>query len=246
MKANAIELSLNQRISSVGIPRVVMLSPIFAVAALLASFADLYVARLSLLHAAPGDVRKALAMCEIFGHGFGIAVICLTIAVLDQANRRKLPRLLACAFLPGLAAVLIKTAVGRRRPHSYLEASSMKLPGHIWESFVGWFPGLANGNDPLWSAHSIQSFPSGHTATAVGFAIGLAWLYPRGKWLFRAFAVLVALQRIESGAHFVSDTLAAAALACLIAGTCLDKRRWGRWFVRWEQRANTPVESQLS
>ena len=82
---------------------------------------------------------------------------------------------------------------------------------------------------------AIQSFPSGHTATAVGLAFGLAWLYPRGRWLFAVFALLAAAQRVGSSAHYVSDTLAAAAMASVVAGVCLSERGSGRWFTRFEQ-----------
>ena len=57
-------------------------------------------------------------------------------------------------------------------------------------------------------------FPSAHAATAVGLAIALGVLYPRGRWLFIAFAFLAGLQRIEAQAHFASDVLAGAAVAC--------------------------------
>ncbi|MCP4814017.1 MAG: phosphatase PAP2 family protein, partial [Planctomycetaceae bacterium] len=75
------------------------------------------------------------------------------------------------------------------------------------------------------------------TATAVGLAIGLSYLFPRGRWLFTFFALLAALQRMDSGAHFLSDTLVATAVACLISGLCLDHRVAGRWFDRLEKQA---------
>jgi undecaprenyl-diphosphatase len=77
----------------------------------------------------------------------------------------------------------------------------------------------------------MQAFPSAHTATAFGLAIGLTWLYPRGRWLFATFAVLVACQRIQSGAHFLSDTFFGAALGCVVAAVCI---KYVKWFDRFE------------
>ena len=85
-----------------------------------------------------------------------------------------------------------------------------------------------------------QSFPSGHTATAVGLAIALCWLYPQGCRLFAGLAVLVALQRIHSGAHFLSDTLVSAGLAVALAVVLFHFAPVGRWFAdreaRWRSR----------
>ena len=49
---------------------------------------------------------------------------------------------------------LLKLAVWRVRPHH------ANLAGSVLATFVGWWPGLGAGTDG-------QSFPSGHTATAV-------------------------------------------------------------------------------
>jgi membrane-associated phospholipid phosphatase len=67
-------------------------------------------------------------------------------------------------------------------------------------------------------------------------AVALGWLYPRGRWLFAAFAVMVACQRMEGGAHYLSDTLVGAAIGCLVATACV-KRGWlAAQFERLERR----------
>ncbi len=81
-----------------------------------------------------------------------------------------------------------------------------------------------------------QSFTSAHTATAVGLALGLGWLFPRGRWLFVGFAVLVAMQRIVGPYHFVSDTLWGAAIGCLVAFALLPGGPFSSPFDRLEQR----------
>ena len=77
----------------------------------------------------------------------------------------------------------------------------------------------------------MQSFPSAHTATAVGLAIGLSWMYPRGRWLFAVFAALVACQRMQSCAHYLSDTLFGATVGFLVATVCIE---YVKWFDRFE------------
>ena len=54
----------------------------------------------------------------------------------------------------------------------------------------------------------------------MGLAIALAAIYPRGRWLFAAFALLACLQRIHALAHFPSDILAGAAIGCLVGALC--------------------------
>ncbi len=149
-------------------------------------------------------VRDLLGIFENFGNGLGVAVIALTIFVLDPVRRWALPRVLGCAYGAGLAANGLKLLLSRTRPHDF------NFAGDVWTSFGAWLPGTSAGSIG-------QSFPSAHTATAVGFAAGLVWLYPRGRWLFFLFAALVGCQRIEGGAHFLSDVLAGAAMGSLIA-----------------------------
>ena len=125
-------------------------------------------------------------------------------------------------------ANLGKLVVARTRPNDF------DFAGGVWSTFGGWAPILTSGDLGEALDHSVQSFPSGHTATAVGLAIGLSRLYPRGKWLFSFFAVLAGMQRIQVGVHYLSDTLAGAALGCLVGAICQDPRLLGRVFDRWE------------
>ncbi len=152
----------------------------------------------------PGDLRRLLTWSEFFGHGLGAALVLVAVYVLDPGRRWRLPRVVAATAAAGLTANLVKAMIGRTRPHAYDIASS------ALESFQGWWTLGAGGSTQ-------QSFPSAHTATAVGLALALAWLYPRGRWLFAALALLVACQRMQCGAHFPSDTLAGAGVGWLAA-----------------------------
>jgi membrane-associated phospholipid phosphatase len=190
---------------------------------------DVSVARFAHSQWVPGDIRKLLHISEVFAHGFGVGLILLTVAVLDRSSWPRLPRVAACTYGAGAIAQCTKWFVPRVRPYAF------DLSSHVSLSFVA--PDSAEGQTWLHAMQrGIQSFPSGHTAAAVGLAFGLTWLYPRGKWLFACFAILAACQRIETAAHFVSDTLAGAAIACLFAGLCLDPRAFGQLFSRLEQK----------
>lgn len=208
--------------------RTVVWAVVFAVAACAALAVDVPVARWFRAGWGLGDVRKMLNLSEVFAHGFGVAMILLTIAVLDPWKRPLLLRVTACAFGAGVCAQLAKHLVPRIRPNAF------DPPGDVFSSFVPWGVEAQYQAAALGRA-AIQSFPSGHTATAVGLALGLSWLYPRGRWLFLAFACLAAAQRITSLAHFVSDACAAASLACLVAGCCLSERGLGQLFTRFER-----------
>lgn len=172
------------------------------------------------------DLRRIFQSFEPFGHGVGVVCIVLAIHQLDVARRWALPRLVAVPALAGIAADLLKLLViDRVRPRHW------NLQGTVWDTFGGWLP--------LNFTSSHQSFPSGHTATAVAFALVLGWLYPRGRIFFGVLATLVALQRVISGAHYCSDVLAGAAVGLALGAllthhngltTGLDRleARWGR------------------
>ncbi len=141
---------------------------------------------------------------EAYGHAVGLIFVFLAIYQLDPGRRWGLVRLATMALGAGLMADVAKLLVLRIRPHEF------NFQGGVWDTFGGWLP--------LWHGLSgQQSMPSGHTALAMGLALGLAWLYPRGRWLFPGMAVLVACQRITGGAHYLSDTLVGASLGCLSA-----------------------------
>lgn len=208
--------------------RLYALAALLAMGAALALMVDLPLARLfqELQTSGPGDLRKAVNLFEAFAHGIGVGIIVLAVAVLDPAGRRPALQIAACAYGAGVVNLVAKMVMGRSRPLTYW---STELPMHVQDTFVGWLPRLW-GSEGLALGHGIESFPSGHSATAAGLAVGLAWIYPRGRWLFAALALLAMLQRMYSGAHFPSDTFAGAAVGVLVAGLCCDPRLLGRWF----------------
>jgi membrane-associated phospholipid phosphatase len=163
---------------------------------------------------------------EPFGHGLGVLLVLVVLHQLDPARRWAIPRVAACALAAGGAADMLKMLIIRTRPNDV----PLDFHGSVWETFGRWLPPILSGQS------GTQGFPSAHTATAVGLAAALIWLYPQGRWLFTLLAVLVGCQRIVSGAHFPSDVCAGAAAGCLAATLLLYVGRLPVWFDRWESR----------
>ena len=169
----------------------------------------------------PGFLRECLELVEPFGNGLGVIVIVVIVALLDPFRRGTVPRIMAASLGAGLAADIVKLMIVRVRPCHFA------FQGDVWDTFGGFLPLVSAGSGG-------QSFPSAHTATAVGMAAVLIRLYPRGRGLFVVLAMLVACQRVQGGAHYLSDTLAGAAVGCLVAALCLHGRLLGAWFERYE------------
>jgi undecaprenyl-diphosphatase len=77
-----------------------------------------------------------------------------------------------------------------------------------------WFP-----HDEVDDRPDSSSFPSGHTAAAVAFTAAVAPTWPAAGALCAVPAGMVALERVQSGAHYPSDVAAGAAIG--LAGAWL-------------------------
>ncbi|MFF1299462.1 MULTISPECIES: phosphatase PAP2 family protein [unclassified Streptomyces] len=77
-----------------------------------------------------------------------------------------------------------------------------------------WFP-----HDEVDDRPDSSSFPSGHTAAAVAFTAAVAPSWPAAGALCAVPAGMVALERVQSGAHYPSDVAAGAAIG--LAGAWL-------------------------
>ena len=161
----------------------------------------------------PKEMAELFENAEPFGHGIGVSLVIAAVVLLDPEKRSRMGWLIGGSLGAGMVANTLKLFVARSRPRAF------ELPnGNVWQTFIAWLPGK--------STTSIQSIPSAHTATAVGFAIVLATWYPRGRWLFATLAVLVGMHRLQSSAHFPSDVFAGAAIGWFIGSCCrLGDRR---------------------
>ena len=186
----------------------------------------------------PGDLTRVVGLSEIFAHGYGVLIIAIGIWVLASDKRRFIPRIALCAFWPAAGVSLLKILVGRSRPISYFnELSSAEYPQNIHETWVGWMP-----NETLNATYHLQSFPSAHTATTWGLAIGMSYVFPKGRWLFWAIATLASIQRVTSFAHWSSDVFFGAAIAVVMAGSLSQNWGFGYLLLRFENRKAQCVE----
>jgi len=241
-----LTVSSSDRTSSaraIGTPRRRLLAAAIALACLggLSLSVDLDVARWCKSGHIPKELMRFLNFSEVFAHGIGVATLLLTAAVLDptlfdptfcvrQGGRRATPRfgslpvsrdfirMALTAFAGGIMANLIKwTLVDRIRPRAANLGAAVSALSTFGNSIA---TNLANLSDS-----DINSFPSGHAATAAGFAAALSWKYPRGTWLFVALATAAAAQRVASSAHYPSDVLLGAALGLVGAAFLLGNSK---------------------
>jgi membrane-associated phospholipid phosphatase len=188
----------------------------------------------------PGDLRKAIHLCEVFGHGIGVGLILLTVYVLDPAGRGRVPRMVACVLGAGLTADVVKMLVARTRPHVLFDTGVDLSQTTVLETFGPLLPFWTEG-------HAGQSFPSAHAATAAGLAVALAWRYPQGRWLFALFAFLAGCQRVVAGAHFVSDVCWGLAVGLMVAAVIAHSRAANSLFARFERprkKVTTPERAR--
>ena len=104
--------------------------------------------------------------------------------------------------LAGMTVNLSRLTTGRTRPRAAAE--------------MGWY-GLKHDKKWLIGEADFNSFPSGHTATAVGFAGVLLFAAPGWGLLALLAASSVALSRILLGAHHPSDVIAATVIGLTVA-----------------------------
>jgi membrane-associated phospholipid phosphatase len=115
--------------------------------------------------------------------------------------------LLLAASIAGVIATSIRSTTGRTRPNA--------------TEPQGWY-GIRRGSEWLIGKSQFNSFPSGHVATAAGFAGVL--LLARRRWTLLAvlFAAAVAWSRIYLGYHHFSDTFVSVLIGSAVA--------WLTWY----------------
>ncbi len=207
-----------------------LLPAVLALLALAALWLDMSVSHYFLAKPWRGDLAKMVTLCEAFGYAGTVAFILLAAVLLDRRGWRVLPRLATASYGAGLLADLIKLPIGRHRP-----LDEKFVAETAWQTFTNW-----DGHQHI---HLTQSFPSAHTATATGLACGLAFFYPRGRWLFIVLALLTGLQRMHAGEHYLSDVLAGAAVGTFVGMLTTSPLPVNRWMDNLENSAlkNTDV-----
>jgi membrane-associated phospholipid phosphatase len=98
----------------------------------------------------------------------------------------------------GIGVWLIKVPFGRVRPEFFLENG---VYGFKWFEIN----------------HKFTSFPSGHTITAISSSVALSLIFPKYRYFFIPFGVVVALSRVVGTNHYMSDVVFASFLGTMVA-----------------------------
>jgi undecaprenyl-diphosphatase len=161
------------------------------------------------LSQAPGVARAVADVGYVLGLGYVQIPLLLLLALVGRVRssarlKRAGLEALAAFIASGLLTQVVKHLVGRPRPRLLAEAVQ-----HFG-------PTLASGLD---------SFPSGHVASAVAAALVLAIRFPRATPLFMLGAAFISASRLFSGSHYPVDVLAGVFLGVMV-GLAIE-RWWG-------------------
>jgi membrane-associated phospholipid phosphatase len=180
---------------------------IFGGVLLLLFFADSWIREaLRSLRTSPGS--EVMGWVSFFGIGIFPFSLSLLVFLFGLYTRRAPEQqagkngMIAVAF-SGLFVQVIKHLFGRSRP-GVMDAGIFH-PGYLF-------------------VHGYDSFPSGHAASSFALAFTMTRFYPRGKFIFYGWAVLVSFSRLYLDAHFASDAFAGAGLGI---ATGMAVFRWG-------------------
>lgn len=105
----------------------------------------------------------------------------------------------------GLTSNVIKISLGRMRPRY-------------------WFEQGLYGFEPFNTHWGMNSFPSGHSQAAFAAMTALMVIFPRHAALWLTIAVLVAISRVATTVHWLSDAVAGSWLAICVTVLLV------RWF----------------
>lgn len=131
-----------------------------------------------------------------------------------QKATGELAMLSAFVFLgvgvPGLMTNLLKRLVGRGRPTEFEASGAFSFQNIV--------------ND--WT---FQSFPSGHSATAVATAFVVGFLRPQLFPILLVVGIVVAISRVPIGMHYPTDVFAGAVVGMLgayLVRNVFARRNW--------------------
>ena len=190
-------------------PRLVFALGFLAIVVIAASFLlDETVNRL-LLASTQGHWNHSplVALCSQYGDWPELMVLgllgCGVARLLGNVRwQRILLSAMIASTLTGMAVNTVRLTSGRTRPRAMAEQ--------------GWY-GPRHGERWLIGEADFNSFPSGHTGTAVGFAAVLLFSAPPWGVPAMLAALAIAISRILLGAHHPSDVVTAATLGLVIA-----------------------------
>ncbi|MBD8064901.1 phosphatase PAP2 family protein [Devosia sp. PTR5] len=187
-------------------------------------FFDVYVSRS--LQAWPDIWKQPFAFVTDFGLSDWVLIPSLILVVLCAIAGRLLAPgpwrranhelLLVSSFIflgvgvPGLASNLLKRLLGRGRPAEFDDFGAFSFQHFLNDS-------------------TFQSFPSGHSTTAMAFCFVVGFLAPRFFRLVLIIAIMTGVSRVVIGMHYPTDVVAGFALGMVGAYAVRNffaARRW--------------------
>jgi len=155
-------------------------------------------------------------------------------------KRRDWIRVIAAAMiastLAGVVANSSRLTTGRPRPRDEAKVGA------------GWYGPWKDGKILIGNP-SYNAFPSGHTATAFGFAVVFLLARPVLGVVIVALAGTIAYSRMALGAHHFSDVIVSVVLSSVVAVVCLRmvERHGDEWTqtVRawWKRHCGTAADT---
>ena len=144
------------------------------------------------------DILTDFFMGITFVSSILIIFLFLTLLFIKEHKRKWILPLWLSMFLSVIISFLLKVTIQRTRPYV--------------EGIVSVVGDLAKNSHLVWDF----SFPSFQTMMVFSALPFLSKEFPRFKYVWVAFACLVALSRVYLGVHFLSDVLIGAMIGYLI------------------------------
>lgn len=193
----------------------------------MATLVDVPIARWFNKDPLPGFFIDALDLSLFYAHGTGIALILIGVLMLAPTCRWHVPRLATLALGGSAVSTLTKMFVLRPRPNSLNLEAARNDYAWIWQ--FDWTLTYVADFDA-----SSRAFPSAYLATATALTVGLWVVLPRGRWLFTALCAGTLIQRLQCGAHFLSDLFGSAAIGLWWSFVCYHPSLMGSVFDKLE------------